>query len=143
MMAESTYSARLEHQRLPEVFRPEDLARSHPSIPANRDISFALFMRRYMERLGRGGQRVAKECKAIGARRRELLEVHGGVLLTLFAALGKDQARRELLNDRQPKYDDGIQAVEKLTAGQYREQFPHQTARMKLDMKLIDTDHSG
>ena len=109
--------------RLPEGIKPEDLGRGHPSILVNPDISFAFFLRSYMERLGRGGQRLAEECKAIGARPPVWKEVHGGVLLILFAAVGKDRARQELLNDRQREYVEAVPAGEVLTVMQYRERF--------------------
>lgn len=122
----SVYPSRIEiwnTGRLPDGLRPEDLPRTHPSILINPDIAHAFFLRSFMDKVGRGGQRLAEECKQIGARPPEWIQVHGGVQLTLFAALGKEQARRELLNDRQRAFIETIAAGENLTVADYQARF--------------------
>lgn len=109
--------------RLPDGIKPEDLPRKHPSVPTNPDIAHAFFLRSFMDRIGRGGQQLAEACKEIGARPPEWTQVHGGVLLTLHAALGKEQARRELLNARQRAYLDAVAVGEMITLADYRERF--------------------
>lgn len=109
--------------RLPAGIRPEDLGRKHPSIPINPDIARGFFLRSLMDQIGRGGQRLAEECKAIGARPPEWSHVHGGVQLTLFAALGQAEARRALLNDRQRAYVEAVATGEALTIADYQRRF--------------------
>ncbi|MDT9598627.1 RNA-binding domain-containing protein [Sphingosinicella rhizophila] len=122
----SVFPSRIEiwnSGRLPEGIRPEDLPRKHPSVPTNPDIARAFYLRRLMDQVGRGGQRLAEACKEIGARPPEWAQAHGGVLLTLHAALGREQARAELLNDRQRNFVDSVEAGATLTLGEYRDRF--------------------
>ena len=109
--------------RLPEGLRPEDLSRNHPSILVNPDIAHAFFLRGLMDKIGRGGQRLAEECKSIGARPPEWTQVHGGVQLTLFAALGRERAFQELLNDRQRAFVKTVPAEEIVTVSYYQARF--------------------
>lgn len=122
----SVYPSRVEiwnTGRLPDGLKPEDLARAHPSILVNPDIAHAFFLRNRMDKVGRGGQQLARECKMIGARPPEWAQVHGGVRLTLFAALGKEQARRELLNDRQRAFIETVGVGELVSQSDYKLRF--------------------
>lgn len=122
----SIYPSRIEiwnTGRLPDGIRPGDLARKHPSIPVNPDIAHAFYLRSFMDRVGRGGQRLAESCKEIGAHPPKWSQIHGGVLLTLYAAVGKEQARRELLNERQRTFIENVSLNELLTVAEYRDRF--------------------
>lgn len=99
----SVYPNRIEiwnSGRLPREIKVGDLKRPHPSIPTNPDIAHVLYLRRLMERVGRGTQKIVAACDALGARAPKWLDSESGVTLTIFsagsaagAALGPRQAQ--------------------------------------------------
>lgn len=85
----SIYPTRIEiwnSGRLPKELDPADLRRVHPSIPTNPDISHVLYLRRLMERIGRGTQKIIAASKELGAQAPRWSDRPSGVTLTLFAA---------------------------------------------------------
>ncbi len=52
--------------QLPPGIRIVDLKREHPSMPQNPDISQVLWLRGYMERVGRGTQSILEWCREAG-----------------------------------------------------------------------------
>lgn len=99
----SIYPERIEiwnSGRLPGELQPADLKRAHPSIPTNPDISHVLYLRRLMERVGRGTQKIIAASKELGAPVPRWTDKPSGVTLTLFAARGPSTAVLNL-NGRQ------------------------------------------
>ena len=99
----SIYPSRLQiwnSGRLPDELAPSDLKQVHPSIPTNPDISHVLYLRRLMERVGRGTQKIIAASKELGAPTPRWSDRPSGVTLTIFAAT-KDAAIPLDLNLRQ------------------------------------------
>ncbi|HET8670115.1 MAG TPA: RNA-binding domain-containing protein, partial [Candidatus Saccharimonadales bacterium] len=48
---------------LPEGLKPADLKRDHLSLPRNPDIAHACFLRGFIEKVGRGTQRILEDCR--------------------------------------------------------------------------------
>ncbi|MCK5034513.1 MAG: hypothetical protein KAS73_01360 [Candidatus Sabulitectum sp.] len=72
--------------RLPENWTPRNLKIEHKSIPFNPDIAGVFFLRKLMDQLGVGTQRVIWECKQLGAKAPSW-RVEGGIeSVTLFRA---------------------------------------------------------
>lgn len=87
----SVYPDRIEiwnSGRLPHGIRIIDLKRLHPSIPPNPDITHVLYLRRLMERVGRGTQKIIAACDELGARPPVWKDAPSGVTLTIYAADG-------------------------------------------------------
>lgn len=88
----SVYPGRIEiwnSGRLPRGIKIADLKRVHPSIPPNPDITHVLYLRRLMERVGRGTQKIIAACDALGARPPLWQDSPSGVTLTIYAADGQ------------------------------------------------------
>lgn len=49
---------------LPEPLTPADLKRDHSSMPRNPDVAHVCFLRRLIEKVGRGTQRIVEDCRA-------------------------------------------------------------------------------
>jgi ATP-dependent DNA helicase RecG len=113
----SIYPSRIEiwnSGRLPSELVTADLRKVHPSIPTNPDISHVLYLRRLMERVGRGTQKIIAASKELGALAPRWVDRPSGVTLTLFAAssnatipLELNGRQRELLRHLTP--GDSIQ----------------------------------
>lgn len=85
----SVYPDRIEiwnSGRLPDELETSDLKKNHPSIPTNPDISHILYLRKLMERIGRGTQKIIASTKELGALPPRWVDRPSGVVLTLFAA---------------------------------------------------------
>ncbi|MEA3048798.1 MAG: ATP-dependent helicase RecG [Sphingomonadales bacterium] len=108
----SIYPSRIEiwnSGRLPAELVPADLKQVHPSIPTNPDISHVLYLRRLMERVGRGTQKIIAASKELGAPGPRWSDRPSGVTLTIFAAtkdatipLDLNVRQRELLRQLSP-----------------------------------------
>jgi ATP-dependent DNA helicase RecG len=97
----SVYPDRIEiwnSGRLPREIKVGDLKKPHPSIPTNPDIAHVLYLRRLMERVGRGTQKIIVACEELGARPPKWQDSASGVTLTLYSAGAAEGAR---LNPRQ------------------------------------------
>jgi ATP-dependent DNA helicase RecG len=72
--------------RLPREISVSALKRPHPSIPVNPDIAHVLYLRRLMERVGRGTQKIVAACDELNARPPVWKNETSGVTLTIFSA---------------------------------------------------------
>lgn len=85
----SIYPKRIEiwnSGRLPREIKVGHLKRPHPSIPTNPDIAHVLYLRRLMERVGRGTQKIIAACAELKARPPRWEDEASGVTLTIYAA---------------------------------------------------------
>ncbi|MGH7788043.1 MAG: ATP-binding protein [Candidatus Binatia bacterium] len=53
---------------LPDGLTPADLQRRHSSVPRNPDIAHVCFLRGFIEKIGRGTQRIVEDCRRTGLR---------------------------------------------------------------------------
>lgn len=122
----SVYRDRIEFWntgRLPPEISIKDLPRKHQSYPVNPDIAHAFYLNRFMERTGRGTERIAEACKQIGAPPPVWMEDQGGVTLVLYAALSADEAVATRFNERQRAFLDAVQPGESIALVDYIERF--------------------
>lgn len=108
--------------RLPEELSTKDLRGNHPSIPTNPDIVHVLYLRRLMERTGRGTQMIVQECKLLGAQSPKWQDKSSGVTLTLYASSGNKEAHSPL-NERQELLLASLSEGESIAPARYREKF--------------------
>lgn len=71
---------------LPDGWKPVDLKRKHGSVPFNPDIARVFYLRKLMEQLGIGTQKVIAECKKLKAPQPQWDDSQNMVTLTLFPA---------------------------------------------------------
>lgn len=48
---------------LPDELKPSDLKRDHASVPRNPDIAHVCYLRKLIEKIGRGTQRIVEDCR--------------------------------------------------------------------------------
>ena len=92
---------------LPPGLKIGDLTREHPSMPHNPDIALAFFLHGFMERIGRGTQKIVSACKDAGLPKPEWKTDERGVTLTFFAKAKQDATElnlreRKLLGELKP-----------------------------------------
>ncbi len=119
------YPSRLEiwnAGHLPSPLKPGDLKRNHPSIPVNPDIVHVLYIRGYMNRIGRGTQRIVNLCREHGLKSPAWRDNSTGITLTLFAQAG-GQGKVGSLNPRQEALLEGIKPGEEIRPGVYQRRY--------------------
>lgn len=108
--------------RLPEGWKPADLKKNHPSYPPNPDIAHVLYIRNFMERVGRGTQKIIDACKEHGVSSPKWQDAPSGVTLTLYSDRMGD-AVEIALNDRQNALLQALELGAEIKLADYRAQF--------------------
>ncbi len=124
---------------LPEGIRLGDLKKDHPSILRNPDIAHVFYLRRYMERVGRGTQKIIEECKAARLPGPKWESGPGGVTLSLFA--GTIPGDTERLNLRQRKLLKEIQSGSLMKTAEYCERLTVSERQGRRD--LMELEQAG
>lgn len=101
---------------LPPGIKIGDLRREHPSMPRNPDITQVLYLRQYMERVGRGTQNIVKWCKEAGLPPPKWTVDASGVTLTLPT---RTRAAAMKLNLRERRLLDELKFGESLRLPEY------------------------
>ncbi|MCD6589474.1 MAG: putative DNA binding domain-containing protein [Candidatus Fermentibacteraceae bacterium] len=103
--------------KLPEGWTPKNLREEHKSIPFNPDIARVFFLRKLMDQLGVGTQRMISECKQLGAMTPSW-QVEGGIVsVTLFRA--PEPAAEEVLTGRQAEFVKSLKRGEEFKTADY------------------------
>ena len=123
--------------RLPKGWKPADLRRKHGSIPFNPDIARVFYLRRLMEQLGIGTQKVIAECRKLKAPSPQWKDAQGMVTLTLFPA--PEPTVQVSLNERQELFLGNTKVGQSYKSGEYAEMtgVVDRQARREL-LELID-----
>jgi len=92
---------------LPPGLKIGDLTREHPSMPPNPDIAQVFFLRGFMERIGRGTQKIVAACKEAGLPAPQWKADGTGVTLTFYAkskmeAMKLNLRERKILGELKP-----------------------------------------
>lgn len=138
----SLYPGRLEiwnSGRLPKELQPIDLKRVHPSIPTNPDICHILYLRRLMERVGRGTQKIIAASKELGAVAPRWVDRPSGVTLTLFAADHRHSGALEL-NIRQRALLRALRPGDRVHPNDYAQSVADQVSlrQARRDLALLE-----
>lgn len=98
--------------RLPGGLTPEQLRHSHPSVRRNELIADVFYRRGYIEKWGRGTQKIVELCRAAGAREPEFLEEAGEVGVRFWPAFQvfRPLAASAELTERQQKLLEQIRS---------------------------------
>lgn len=92
---------------LPPGLKIGDLTREHPSMPRNPDIAQVFFLHGFMERIGRGTQKIVSACTEAGLPWPKWKVDDMGVTLTFFAksrkaAMKLNLREQKILGDLKP-----------------------------------------
>ncbi len=102
---------------LPKDWTIRKLTVEHQSIPFNPDITRVFYLRKLMEQLGIGTQKVIKECKQVGAKT-PIWRVEGGMVsLTLFRA--PEPEVEDALSGREAKFIQSLGQRTEFTVTDY------------------------
>jgi len=139
----SIYPDRIEFWntgKLPPEISIKDLPRKHQSYPTNPDIAHAFYLNAFMERTGRGTERIAEACKQIGAPPPVWIEDQGGVTLTVLSALGARRPAAALLNQRQRAFLDAVRPGEAISLTAYIESFANSVSERQARRDLAELE---
>ncbi len=109
---------------LPDGLTLEALKRSHSSRPRNPIIADICFKGGFIDAWGRGTIKIIDTCKQADLPEPEMIELDGGLSITLFKNnITTEQLRRLGLNDRQIKAVSFIKEKGRITNKEYQEIF--------------------
>jgi ATP-dependent DNA helicase RecG len=103
--------------QLPPGLSVKDLANEHPSLPQNPDIAHVFFLRRLIERWGRGTRSIVEECVRVGLPPPTWRVDATGVTLTYFTGASSPDLKR--LNARQRELASRLKTGERITPAEY------------------------
>ncbi|WP_219819457.1 ATP-binding protein [Xanthomonas bromi] len=134
----SIYPSRIEvwnSGRLPRGIKVGDLGKLHPSIPINPDIAHVLYLRRLMERVGRGTQKIIAACEELGAKPPKWQDSPSGVTLTLYSALDAEAAE---LSPRQALVMEKLRPGDTLRLADYIADYEVSERQARRDLKSLE-----
>ena len=128
--------------RLPEGLSPKDLKKNHPSLPINPDIAHVLHLRGFMERIGRGTQKIINSCKEYNLPAPTWKDQTTGVTLTLKSAV--DMTKTQFApNKRQQKLLQELSTGELINPGKYHERFASNISERQSRRDLKELEDFG
>jgi ATP-dependent DNA helicase RecG len=102
---------------LPDELKPSDLKRDHASVPRNPDIAHVCYLRKLIEKIGRGTQRIVEDCRKAKIKDPKWETSPLETTLSFFASTTSTApATLENLNDRQRKIIDALKSKGSLKA---------------------------
>lgn len=134
------YPSRLEvwnAGHLPSPLKVGDLKIDHPSIPVNPDMVHVLYIRGYMNRIGRGTQKIVNLCREHGLKPPSWRDDSTGVTLTLFAQAG-GQGDAGSLNPRQVALLAGMKPGAEIRPSEYQRQYAEGVTERQARRDLIE-----
>lgn len=139
------YPSRIEiwnSGRLPKELKVGDLRKNHPSLPTNPDIAHLLYIRGFMERIGRGTQKIINACKEYGLPAPKWQDQPSGVTLTLYASKFSMSDDFEL-NIRQKALIQKLSATDEIRPIEYREKFASDVSERQARRDLKELEDLG
>jgi ATP-dependent DNA helicase RecG len=124
---------------LPAPLKPGDLKKNHPSIPVNPTIVQVLYIRGYMNRIGRGTQKIVNLCREYGLRPPTWRDSSAGVTLTLHGRAG-GEARQTVFSSRQLALLDSLGEGDEIRPGDYRRRFADGVTERQARRDLTDLE---
>ncbi len=119
---------------LPPGVTVQDLKREHPSIPRNPDIVQVLWLREYMERVGRGTQNIVLWCKQAGLAMPTWKSDESGVSLTLRYAQKSNLGN---FNQRQNKMLEDLKVGDSIRLPDYQKKYMVSERQGRRDLKEL------
>lgn len=137
------YPARVEiwnSGRLPKGWRADKLRTNHASLPANPDIAHFLYIRNYMERIGRGTNKMIQTCREMGLPAPTWAVDEDGITLTLYSR-ASIKAPEQHLNERQNRLLADLKPGDSITLRDYLQHFAGDVGdrQARRDLKELET----
>jgi ATP-dependent DNA helicase RecG len=136
------YSDRVEiwnSGRLPKGWKADKLRHNHPSLPPNPDIAHVLFIRSFMERIGRGTQKILEACDAAGLRRATWAVDDDGITLTIYNQPADESPQHRLL-ERQRLLIESLKPGDTIAPAEYVKRFAEGVGERQARRDLSDLE---
>jgi ATP-dependent DNA helicase RecG len=102
---------------LPGELKPSDLKRDHASVPRNPDIAHVCYLRKLIEKIGRGTQRIIEDCRAAKIKEPKWVSSLVETSLSFSAStVFPKSSELEALSDRQRRILDMLKSKGSLKA---------------------------
>lgn len=146
----SLYESKVEiwnSGRLPKGITPTTLTQKHESVLVNPDIAQVFYIRRLMEKVGRGTQLIVRKSEELGAPPPEWRNEAAGVTLTIFAADNASARPRSMdtldLTDRQRKFLRALSPGDRFTLKSFHSRFARDVSERQARRCLSDLQKTG
>jgi ATP-dependent DNA helicase RecG len=106
----------------------------------NPDIAHVLYIREFMERIGRGTQKIVEVCKKHGLPTPNWKDDSSGVTLTLY---GKKKGVRSQFNNRQEALLENLSSGDLIRPGEYRKRFAADVSERQARRDLTELENVG
>lgn len=127
--------------QLPDGWQTKRLTAGHPSIPNNPDIAHFLYVRGFMERIGRGTLKILEACRE--ARLPEpKWDTEDGVTLTFRTRVSMDAIEGEL-NHRQRDLLEHLDRGESIALGEYHREIAADVGERQARRDLAELEELG
>ncbi len=140
----SIYPNRIEiwnSGRLPEGLTIKALRENHPSMPNNPDIAHVLYLRGYMERIGRGTQKIIDVCKDYGFSPKWQDKATGVTLV--LKSTGSVTNVDFMPNERQQRLLNDLQSGDMIGLAEYQERYASAISERQARRDLTDMMANG
>lgn len=140
-MSIGIYPARIEiwnTGRLPDGLKISDLKKTHPSLPANQHMAHVFYLRKIIERLGRGTLKIVEECKDAGLKSPQWTQSATGITLTFFAERSTPR-----LNQRQKDLLANLSIGEQLKPADYYRELEGVVSQRQAQRDLAQLEAGG
>lgn len=137
------YPARVEiwnSGQLPKGWGAGKLRTNHASLPANPDIAHFLYIRNYMEQIGRGTNKMIQTCREMGLPAPTWAVDQDGITLTLYSR-ASSKAPDQYLNERQNRLLAELSPDDSITLRDYLQRFAVAVGdrQARRDLKELET----
>lgn len=123
--------------KLPDGWTASKLRRDHPSIPRNPDIANFLFIRSFMEQVGRGTQRMIEDCRQAGLPAPTWRVDVDGITLTLYSRSSREAPAADL-NKRQLRLLETLRVGDTIRLRDYVERFAEEVTDRQAQRDLVE-----
>lgn len=127
--------------QLPKGWKADKLRHNHPSLPPNPDIAHVLFIRSYMERIGRGTQKIIEACDTAGLRRATWAVDGDGITLTIYNSASEESAAGRL-GERQRLLLDALKPGDSVALAEYLKRFAEGITDRQARRDLVELENA-
>lgn len=121
--------------KLPDGWDARNLRRAHPSIPPNPDIAHFFYIRKFMERIGRGTMKLIEACRDAGIPTPTWKVDQDGVTLTLYNR-SSPHSPLARISDRQRGLIEALKSGEQIRLREYVEKFAGEVSERQAQRDL-------
>ena len=126
--------------KLPKGWSPDKLRHNHPSLPSNPDIAQFLYLRKFMERIGRGTLKMIEDSREAGMPAPTWKADQDGITLTLYNCGSTDSPISRLV-PRQEALLRTMEPGQEIRLREYVDKFAHEVTdrQARRDLKELES----